>query len=110
MPIRREILRKQARDGFCYGLWVTIGTVLGLGLLFSLVRYTGEQSVPLLVTLASVLELTGSAWLRFPGASSRSYGQRGRFPGSFATGLGSVVLSIVFFHVLAVLFGAPLFE
>ncbi|KAH8027608.1 hypothetical protein HPB51_007158 [Rhipicephalus microplus] len=33
MPVRRDVLRKQAREGICYGVWVTAGTALGLGLL-----------------------------------------------------------------------------
>ncbi|XP_065303256.2 uncharacterized protein PIG-F [Dermacentor albipictus] len=111
MPVRRDVLRKQAHEGICYGLWVTVGTALGLGLLQAQVRYTGDRAVPMLVTLALVLEVTGCAWLRlFGSSSSRSHGQRTRVAASVATAVASVVFSIVFFHVLAVLFGAPLFE
>lgn len=112
MPVRREVIRKQAREGICYGLWVTTGTALGLGLLQAQVRYLGDRSVPMLVALASVLEVVGGAWIRLFGSywSSHNYGQRNRVFGSAATAVASVVLSVVFFHVLAVLFGAPLFE
>lgn len=113
MTVRRDVLRKQAREGICYGLWVTTGTALGLGLLQAQVRYNGERSVPMLVALASVLELAGCCWIRLFGSyqsSSHNYGQRGRAGGSVVTAVASVFLSIVFFHVLAVLFGAPLFE
>ncbi|XP_037575244.1 uncharacterized protein LOC119457678 [Dermacentor silvarum] len=111
MPVRRDVLRKQAREGVCYGLWVTVGTALGLGLLQAPVRYTGDRAVPMLVVLASLLEVVGCAWLRLFGtSSSHSYGQRIRVAGSVVTAVVSVGLSIVFFHVLAVLFGAPLFE
>lgn len=111
MPVRRDVLRKQAREGVCYGLWVTVGTALGLGLLQAPVRYTGDRAVPMLVILASLLEVVGCAWLRLFGtSSSHSYGQRIRVAGSVVTAVVSVGLSIVFFHVLAVLFGAPLFE
>ncbi|KAL3217862.1 hypothetical protein MRX96_031968 [Rhipicephalus microplus] len=92
MPVRRDVLRKQAREGICYGVWVTAGTALGLGLLQAQVRYYGDRSVPMLVALAAVLEVAGCSWIRLFGSHS------------------SVLLSIVFFHVLAVLFGAPLFE
>ncbi|KAK8758834.1 hypothetical protein V5799_003532 [Amblyomma americanum] len=61
MAARRDALRKQAREGLCYGVWVTLGTALGLGLLQSSVRYTGDKSVPMLVALASALELAGSS-------------------------------------------------
>lgn len=111
MPVRRDVLRKQAREGVCYGLWVTVGTALGLGLLQAPLRYTGDRAVPMLVVLASLLEVVGCAWLRLFGtSSSHSYGQRIRVAGSVVTAVVSVGLSIVFFHVLAVLFGAPLFE
>lgn len=111
MPVRRDVLRKQAREGVCYGLWVTVGTALGLGLLQAPVRYTGDRAVPMLMVLASLLEVVGCAWLRLFGtSSSHSYGQRIRVAGSVATAVASVGISIVFFHVLAVLFGAPLFE
>ncbi|KAH7942538.1 hypothetical protein HPB49_025022 [Dermacentor silvarum] len=104
MPVRRDVLRKQAREGVCYGLWVTVGTALGLGLLQAPVRYTGDRAVPMLVVLASLLEVVGCAWLRLFGtSSSHSYGQRIRVAGSVVTAVVSVGLSIVFFHVLAVL-------
>uniref|UniRef100_A0A1E1XLS6 Putative ethanolamine-p-transferase gpi11/pig-f n=1 Tax=Amblyomma sculptum TaxID=1581419 RepID=A0A1E1XLS6_AMBSC len=111
MAVRRDALRKQAREGLCYGVWVTLGTALGLGLLLSSIRYTGEKSVPMLVALASALELAGCAWLRLLGSSSQNYsGHRGKIGGPLIASITSVVLSILFFHILAVLFGAPLFE
>ncbi|XP_077521911.1 phosphatidylinositol glycan anchor biosynthesis class F [Amblyomma americanum] len=110
MAARRDALRKQAREGLCYGVWVTLGTALGLGLLQSSVRYTGDKSVPMLVALASALELAGCAWLRLFGSSSQNYSHRGKLGGPLIASITSVVLSILFFHILAVLFGAPLFE
>lgn len=113
MPVRRDVLRKQAREGICYGVWVTAGTALGLGLLQAQVRYYGDRSVPMLVALAAVLEVAGCSWIRLFGShssSSHNYGQRSRVARSMLKAVASVLLSIVFFHVLAVLFGAPLFE
>lgn len=110
MPFRRDVLRKQAREGLWYGVWVTLGAVLGLGFLQSSVRYTGDKSVPMLVALASALELTGCAWLRLLGNSSQNHSHRRRLGECLIASVTSVVLGVLFFHILAVLFGAPLLE
>ncbi|CAN7999660.1 unnamed protein product [Ixodes hexagonus] len=104
---RRDHTR-QAREGVCYGLWMALGSAVALAAaLLSAHRLC-------LVPVSLVLELAAAVWLRWTRRADAMAGPltatHPKGPSSLLRAVGLLAVSVLFFHVLAVLFGAPLFE
>lgn len=99
---------RQTRESVCYGLWMSLGSAAALaGALLSAHRSC-------LVPISLVLELVAGVWLRWTRRADVTAGPltttHVKGPSSLVRGAGLLAASVLFFHVLAVLFGAPLFE
>ncbi|KAG0437069.1 hypothetical protein HPB47_017615 [Ixodes persulcatus] len=104
---RRDHTR-QTRESVCYGLWMTVSSTVAIaGTLFSAQRSC-------LVPISLVLELVAGVWLRWTRRAESTAGPltatHAKGPSPLVRAVGLLAASVLFFHILAVLFGAPLLE
>lgn len=85
----------------CYGLLVPLGSCLAL---LGTLLYSSRVTLLLLVAAVTAIELSAASWLRWRTTSPLHV----TAPLSRAAGL--LVVSVMFFHTMAVLFGVPLVE